>query len=83
MPGQVGGAFTTTAFPAKSAGRTLLAMTETGQLKGRIAATTPCGCHSTVVVPPLRSRARSASAATGANAAAMPPIVPASKTASQ
>ncbi len=40
-PGHVGGAFTTTVSPASSAGRTLLPMTETGQLNGRIAATTP------------------------------------------
>ena len=36
VPGQVGGALTTTVSPASSAGSTLLAITETGQLKGRI-----------------------------------------------
>ena len=35
-------------------------MTETGQLKGRMAATTPWGTHSTRVAPPLSSRARPA-----------------------
>ncbi len=46
VPGQVGGALTTTVLPVSRAGSTLLAMTETGQLKGRSAATTPCGTHS-------------------------------------
>ena len=41
VAGQVGGALTTTALPASKAGNALLAITDTGQLKGRIAATTP------------------------------------------
>src|ERR1700681_1195009 len=40
-PGQVGGAFPTTVFPARSAGSTLLPRTDTGQLNGSSAATTP------------------------------------------
>ncbi len=64
VAGHVGGALTTTVSPARRAGRILLAMTETGQLKGRIAATTPWGTHSTRVAPPLSSRAASASATT-------------------
>ena len=51
VPGHEGGALTTTVSPASRAGSTLLAMTETGQLKGRIAATTPCGTHSIRVGP--------------------------------
>ena len=43
VPGQVGGALTTMVLPVRSAGKTLLAITETGQLKGRMAPTTPCG----------------------------------------
>ena len=68
VPGHVGGALTTTVSPASSAGSTLLAMTETGQLKGRMAATTPWGTHSIRVAPPLTSRAASASATSGAKA---------------
>ena len=83
VPGHEGGALTTTVSPASRAGRTLLAMTDTGQLKGRIAATTPCGTHSMRVAPPLRSRGASASATSGANAAAMPPMVAVSKIASR
>ena len=40
-PGQVGGVLTTTVFPASNAGMILLPMTAAGQLKGRMAATTP------------------------------------------
>ena len=40
-PGQVGGAFTTTVLPASRAGSTLLPRTDTGQLNGSNAATTP------------------------------------------
>jgi hypothetical protein len=40
-PGQVGGAFTTTVLPASKAGSTLLPSTDTGQLNGNSAATTP------------------------------------------
>src|ERR1700689_5778138 len=40
VPGQEGGALTTTVSPASSAGSTLLPMTDTGQLNGRMAATT-------------------------------------------
>ena len=83
VPGQVGGALTTTVSPASSAGSTLLPMTETGQLKGRIAATTPWGTHSIRVGPPLMSRGASASATRGAKAAAMPPRVAVSKIASR
>ena len=83
VPGHVGGALTTTVSPASRAGSTLLAMTETGQLKGRIAATTPCGTHSIRVDPPLRSSGASASATSGAKAAAMPPMVAVSKIASR
>ena len=80
VPGQVGGALTTTLLPANSAGRALLAMTDTGQLKGKMAATTPWGTHSTRVAPPLSTRGASASATSGAKAAAMPPMVDVSKT---
>ena len=83
VPGQVGGALTTTVSPASSAGSTLLPMTETGQLKGRMAATTPWGTHSTRVAPPLSVPAASASATSGAKAAAMPPMVAVSKIASR
>ena len=69
--------------PASRAGRTLLAMTETGQLKGRTAATTPCGTHSMRVAPPPRSRGASASATSGAKADAMPAMVAVSKIASR
>src|SRR5271169_4334068 len=40
-PGQVGGALITTVFPARRAGKTLLPSTDTGQLNGSSAATTP------------------------------------------
>ena len=83
VPGHDGGALTTTVSPASSAGSTLLAMTETGQLKGRMAATTPCGTHSIRVAPPLTSRVASASATSGAKAVAMPAMVAVSKTASR
>src|SRR5579863_7396485 len=48
-PGQVGGAFTTTVLPASRAGSTLLPSTDTGQLKGSSAATTPKGSCTTLV----------------------------------
>ena len=51
-PGQVGGAFTTTVLPASRAGSTLLPSTETGQLKGSNAATTPKGSCTTLVRAP-------------------------------
>ena len=80
VPGHVGGALTTTVSPASSAGSTLLAITETGQLKGRMAATTPWGTHSIRVAPPLTSRVTSASATSGPKAAAMPAMVAVSNT---
>ena len=83
VPGQVGGALTTTALPVSSAGRTLLAITETGQLNGRMAPTTPWGTHSTRVEPDWCTRPVSASAAIGAKPVAIAPMVPASKSASQ
>ena len=83
VPGQDGGALTTTVSPASNAGSTLLPMTDTGQLKGSTAATTPCGTHSMRVAPPARSRGASASATSGAKADAMPPMVAVSKIASR
>ena len=40
-PGQVGGAFTTTVFPASSAGSSLVAEDRHGPVEGQDAATTP------------------------------------------
>src|SRR5205807_10628973 len=51
VAGQVGGVLTTTGLPASSAGTALLSITATGQLKGRMAATTPCGSRLTTVAP--------------------------------
>src|SRR5580692_9612400 len=79
VAGQVGGALTTTALPARRAGSALLAITDTGQLNGRMAATTPWGTHSIRVDPPPTGRAANASATTGANAAAIPAMVAVSK----
>ena len=51
-PGHVGGAFTTTVLPARRAGSTLLPSTDTGQLNGSNAATTPKGSCTTLVRAP-------------------------------
>ena len=83
VPGHDGGALTTTVSPASRAGSTLLPMTDTGQLKGSTAATTPWGTHSIRVDPPLTSRGASAWATRGAKATAMPPMVAVSKIASR
>ena len=59
-PGQVGGVFTTTVLPARRAGRILLPITAAGQLKGRMAATTPWGTRSTTELPSWRGSSEAA-----------------------
>ncbi len=79
-PGHVGGALTTTVLPVSRDGITLFPITAAGQLKGRMAATTPWGTRSMTV--PASSRGWSDSATNSARAPTMPAVVATSKSAS-